>query len=545
MKKLIAVILASILICSSFVSCGKEEQESSNPSGTGSSSAASDTKVTYADCSIEFSDVKKGYIDHTSGGAYTVTADDAFECTDDFYVYLPEGSVISCEKELGFFCYNDEFTLNSWMMRNSGQTLADTFNPTPAAGEYTLSRGCYVRFEVKGSLSDIKISVPEGMQSKVLCGSKADMAIAPTISQMSDYLSGLSDAVNYIFISDLHNGSYVNDPDGDGLRNYDSVEQVTARLESRSGTLETAVKYVNLCPYLDFIVVGGDIINGYETEESLTYQAAKKKDSGLTVKEHVIDQLQEMLAPLKKCEKPVFVLTGNHDYNDGHTLWLNTNHPENSAKRADYILSDLDWEKGVFSQFVNVDVVRDPDYSYNGKSLSKYCYYDLEKNGKTTRIICLDIKDGRQPFDANGNLTGDPSKNAGYCYSDKQMKWLAEVALMGDFDNCMVFAHSGMTEGTTKMEKILTSYQAKTAYSAGGAVRIDASYVGRTSGDIMLYHHGHEHENYEKFSAAMRLWRFSSSPVSIDIVSASPDSVYEYVAKDGTHTEFTRTGAKR
>lgn len=541
MKQLLALTLATLLILLSVTACSNTENSSadSGSSSAPTSSADDSVKKEYTTCTVNFGDVKTGYIHHMSGGNYSIEEEDGYQTTDNFYLYLPVGTIISCEKEFGFHCYNEDFVANSFLTKGCGQTT-EGFNPVLTAGEYTLNRACYLRFSVKGSLSDIKISVPADLLSSVLYGSKEDMAFAPDAKKLNDNISSFEGAVNYIFISDLHNGSYVNDPDGDGLRNYDSAETVAERLESRVKTVESAVKYANLCPAIDFIVIGGDIINGYETEESLTYQAAKKKNKGLTVKGHVKDQLQDMLAPLKDCKKPVFVLTGNHDFNDAHTLWLSTNHPENSKKRADLTLSDLDWNQAVMKEFVSDGIVRDADYAY-----SKYYYYDLKKNDKVTRIICLDIHDSRQPFDSKGNLTGDPTINSGYRYSDEQMKWLAEVALKGNFDSCMVFAHSDMTDGTAKMDKILAAYQQRTKYHVGGAISIDADYTMRDSGSIMLYHHGHEHEYSRDFSPAMNFWTLGSLNMTMEIVIATKDSVYNYNHSTSEIKEFTRGGESR
>lgn len=544
MKKLLSIILATLLICSTFVSCGKEEEPSSS---AGSSSTVSQAEIVLTSYDVKFDDIKKGYINHISGGEASIVEKDGYESTEDFYLYLPRGSVISCEREFAVHCYNESFSANFFMMQNSGQTV-DGFNPEFTADKVTLSSTCYVRISVKGSLSEISVEVPEELVATVITGSREEMELTPKILVANEYLQNKEASVNYIFITDLHNGSYVNDPDGDGLRNYDSVEDVSKRLESRRGLVEQAVAIANKSPYIDFIVAGGDFINGYETEESLTYQAAKKKDSGLTVKEHVIDQLQEILAPLEDCEKPVFILAGNHDDNGGHSLWQETNHPNDTRKIADYMLSDLDWDKGVFSKFVNVKVVRDNEYTFGGKSVSKYYYYDLEKEGKTVRIICLDAKDARLAFDSKGNIIdANPSRNGGVHYTDEQMKWLAEVALKGEFDECIMLSHAGTDLGTNKLEKIINAYQSNGIYSQKGSVSIDVSYSGRTSGDILLYHHGHDHEEFHNYSMLQRFWTVSTAPGSstFDIMSASSRSVFRYNMTDSKTVELTRTGEER
>lgn len=212
------------------------------------------------------------------------------------------------------------------------------------------------------------------------------------------------------------------------------------------------------------------------------------------------------------------------------------------------MLSDLDWDKGVFSKFVNVKVVRDNEYTFGGKSVSKYYYYDLEKEGKTVRIICLDAKDARLAFDSKGNIIdANPSRNGGVHYTDEQMKWLAEVALKGEFDECIMLSHAGTDLGTNKLEKIINAYQSNGIYSQKGSVSIDVSYSGRTGGDILLYHHGHDHEEFHNYSMLQRFWTVSTAPGSstFDIMSASSRSVFRYNMTDSKTVELTRTGEER
>lgn len=534
----ISLVLAILLLCSA---CSSAPAESSSAASTSSKPNApvadTPTEVSYTDVTIEYRDVVKGYITHPTAGEYSITQDDHYECTDNFYLFLPKGSKISSGKELAFFTYAEDMSLNTFMMSNAGLEVKG-FVPTFASGEYTLSSESVLRICVKGSLSDVKISVPSDKEGQVLSGSATEMAAAGEILDLNDYLYSRGNSVNYIFVSDTHVGSFVNDPDGDGLRNYDDLENSDKRMESRKNLLAKAVSAANLSPQIDFIVIGGDLINGYETPESNTYQRAKKSNPSLTIRQHCIDLIKELLTPLKESKKPVIILSGNHDDNSGHSLWMSTNHPDEKSTIASYILSDLDWDKHILSEFLNVEVVRDSNYSYGGKSISKYYYYDLEKNGKTVRLIALDYPDRRRPFNADGSVKDTSTGGNG----NDQLKWLAETALMGDFDECIFFSHAPLSEMNGRVTDVILAYNTKSSFSMMGNF-INVNYSGRTSGKILLYHHGHDHENKDIFNTSCTFWALGTNAATLDITAATADSCYRYYSKSNT-VELKRSGGR-
>ena len=191
---------------------------------------------------------------------------------------------------------------------------------------------------------------------------------------------------------------------------------------------------------------------------------------------------------------------------------------------------------------MNVDVVRDDSYSYGGKSVSKYYYYDLKKGEKTVRLICLDYDDVRYPFNASGAVTS--AKGKGGAYYAEQMKWFAEVALHGDFDECILLSHAPSTESPI-LDKIVQSYHNRVSYKNPG-VNIDTTFASRTSGNVTHYHHGHEHEEFVLYSNPLRYWTISTSTVSdFDIIAATPDSVYKYHYASKKETELKREGGKK
>ena len=84
------------------------------------------------------------------------------------------------------------------------------------------------------------------------------MELQPKIKVVNEFLSGNKESVNYLFITDIHYGSGVDDLDGDGIRTYNTVEEVEKQLNELLVYVNSVVTIANNSPYVDFIVVGGD-----------------------------------------------------------------------------------------------------------------------------------------------------------------------------------------------------------------------------------------------------------------------------------------------
>ncbi len=521
MKKIIAFTLSLLLILLSFTSCGTKdkEAESSNPSSsapTSSTPTGNNTPVVkFTTCDITFEKYAKGTLDYSSTTEFKVNKDDAYQTMSEEYISLPLGSVLSSEKEFGIYTFGKDFSLNQFIMQSAGFEVND-YDPTLKAGKFTLTEECFVRLTVKGSLADVKIEVPEGKESVVMCADQDTLKYRNDINLANSFYSDNASNVNYIYLTDIHYGSEVLNQRGSSGDGYESVETGEKKLAKLREYLYKVVATANTSPYVDFVVIGGDIVNGYETPDSFDYKESQKKYPGITVAKHLAKQLQQILEPLKECEKPVFITAGNHDDNNGHSIYY-------VDQVAGWLLSDVDWDKSVFREFINVDVVRDKDYSYNGKSISKYYYYDLEKAGKTTRLIFLDYNDDRFTFDSKGEVTGQPNWGE---YHENQSKWLAETALQGDFDECLMFSHASyVTSRGDTLERTLEAYQTKGMVKSP-AFRVDFS--NRTSGDILIYHHGHEHDRRCDFDFKKRFWEINTPMMvtDIDLVSVASDKVY-------------------
>ncbi len=300
--------------------------------------------------------------------------------------------------------------------------------------------------------------------------------------------------VGYIFVSDLHNGAYLL-PDKEGHLSFYESDELTASKEAlRIATLSAIAEIAKDNDNIDFICVGGDIINGYETCEDAREKAAKL----ITV------QLDVLL----KSGKKIFVLMGNHDDGSFHRIyypWWNQIH-------TDIVFSDKYWNENFLVPYIPDACVHDSTYE-----LSKYYYYDLEKNGKLTRIICLDAFDARMPFDKNGNVTEWIRENAEYGYSANQLKWLVTEALPNDFNGeAIILAHMGIdananghhTPRGDKLRAIFNAFQNKTAYSDEElGVNVDYS---KNKGKILNFHFGHIHKSTATYGDDIDLWQIST-----------------------------------
>lgn len=521
MKKIIALTLSLVFVLLCFTSCGTKDKdsESSNPSSSAPTSSTPTGTITPAvkltACDVTFEKYAKGTLDYTSVTEFKVNKDDAYQSMSEEYIFIPRSSVISSDKEFAIYTFSKEFNLNSAIMQGLGFSVVD-YDPEFKTGEFTFTEDCYVRLSVKGALTDVKIEVPEDRKAEIMCSTQDVLKYQKDVQLANSFYSANANNVNYIYVTDIHYGSEVLNQRGQAGDGYESVENGQKKLANLREYLYKVVATANTSPYVDFVVIGGDIVNGYETPDSFDYKESQKKYPGISVGKHLAKQHQQILEPLKECEKPVFITAGNHDDNNGHSIYY-------VDKVAGWLLSDVDWDKEVFREFINVDVVRDKDYSHNGKSISKYYYYDLEKGGKTTRLIFLDYNDDRFTFDSKGEVTGQPNWGE---YHEGQIKWLAETALQGDFDECLMFSHASyVTSRGDTLARTLEAYQTKSMVKSP-SFRVD--FANRTSGDILLYHHGHEHDRRREFDFKKRFWEINTPMMvtDIDLVSVSSETIF-------------------
>lgn len=469
MKKLSVFFLALLLTV--FSACGDNAASSSD-----NDSLSNPNSTQTHPFSVEFEDVKDGIIRHFNHSTSQISAKEGFKSMDDFYLLLPLGTVIKCDKEFFVYCYNDSFALDIGTMAASGAAM-DKMTPLAVESPVVLAKTCFVRFSVKGEPSDISIEIPKDSDVVPCFGNKQTLINRPTIISVAEKLDGRQNAVNYIFITDIHFGS---DP-----------ESETGKL--LLSQVKTAVDMANSIDSIDFIAIGGDTTTGmYET------------------KSDAIKYTSMALEPLKECKKPVLVLMGNHDDNSYHRFTYDVYYPER-------ILSDKDWNDNILKVFCPDDIVKDTEYAN-----SKYYYYDLPN--KKTRIICLDALDYRAEFDSKGNIAELPIKdpsatnhNAKYWsgtswwgYSEEQLAWLTREAMTAGNDWDYIFlSHMGIdtktgcygyaTKGGSELREILQNFSAR-----------KADFKNNT-GKILAYQFGHIHAELTYFDAELGLWKISTA----------------------------------
>jgi hypothetical protein len=410
-----------------------------------------------------------------------------------------------------------------------------------------MSQGGYIRIEIaNGTFDDITISVPVESTNLLYAGSKVDLYDTMYDAQMEvatkQLNSASKDAVNYIFITDIHNGAYLTNQ----MKDYESSAEVKLRAKRLIEQMTSIVKMANADDNIDFIAVGGDIINGYETPNSPLYKdakaAAEAKGETLSIREFVISQMQEVLAPLKLSEKPVFVIPGNHDDNRAQSLHYNAM-GVGYSNVFDEVISDRDWNNGIIKEFVPEDIVRDSRYTdpYTGEEMSKYYYYDIQKNGKTTRVVCLDIFDHRYAYDENGSITSFDTETGGIGYSVAQLQWVAQTALAGFEGNLIFLSHTGIDSETCGgaygegLREILTAFNDRTVYN-NPSLGINVDYTTLGDGKVMSFQGGHKHSETYYFTKDAKLWQIISGTASVkgsnDTEFTSPNVTWQYLYRN-------------
>lgn len=309
-----------------------------------------------------------------------------------------------------------------------------------------------------------------------------------------------ADDIGYIFVADLHNGAYLLKDEEGNLTFYESDEVVALKEARLIAQLDAIAQIAKDSDAIDFICVGGDIINGYETEEG-----AREKAAG---------QITRQLDALVKSGKKIFVLMGNHDDGTFHRIfytWGGEIHKE-------IAFSDKYWNDNFLTPYIPENCVHDSEYKW-----SKYYYYDLDKNGKNVRIICLDNFDTRMPFDDEGNVSEWIKENVHYGYSETQLKWLATEALPPEYNGeSIILSHMGIdneingcvTPRGEKLRAIISAYQNKTVFEDDElSVNVDYS---KNKGRILSYQFGHIHKHLDAYGEDIDLWQISTSTAAYD-----------------------------
>ena len=404
----------------------------------------------------------------------------------EYVVFIPKGSIIENAEIKAIF-----------------DNLCAPVSVSSAMADNTLVKDCYIQF--KELPNNNNVYVPSEEASFVRHGTRSDMIkgdyyydiLSNRISKRVDDLGNKT--VNYIFITDLH---------------YEGNDKQDSSVQEREAMLKEVdfvVDWANNDDSIDFVVLGGDLIDGNNKKEtSLQY-------------------LNEILTPFLNCTKPVLVVPGNHDDNTYSGTF--------SLER---VISDKDWNDNVIDYLVNKD--GDIAVQDSNDENSKHFYYDLES--KKTRVICLDSCDYYNEYDENGNITYLDLRDASLSesehdryytsanyrgYSAKQLKWLVEEALTADEGWDYVFiSHQGIDDNTnskysvrygTELRGIIAAFQNNTSY-VNNEIGINVDYSNNSS-KILSYQFGHTHTELALYEDDVKLWQINTESSNYDEVGAN------------------------
>lgn len=266
--------------------------------------------------------------------------------------------------------------------------------------------------------------------------------VITTINETADVVT--ADSVSYIFITDLH-------LDSDAANTTAAYRQLNAVVDVANNT------------DIDFVCVGGDLYDGRHAQEG--------------GKEEALDIIRSVSEVLTKCNKPVFILQGNHDDNsfsaqiDGNLLY-----------DADYIINKEEWYNATMAYFDQ----------YASAYERGYFYYDI--HGKNARVICLNMSD------SDDTVVDGMQKEMGmyfYGYKDKQIDWLLNTAMSDENLDYYIMSHDGFeypegysaSSNRETLRNILEAANNHQNYDDGKFSKDFSKYTGKP----VLYNCGHLH----------------------------------------------------
>ena len=304
------------------------------------------------------------------------------------------------------------------------------------------------------------------------------------------------EALNFVFLADPHIDEYLRKDENGELRIYEAEDIVERRLSKFVSHLESAVEFAENNDNIDFLAVGGDVLNAYS----------------IRGKKSVIDMLNRSLSPLSKCKKPVLMAFGNHDDNGFQSL-----NPDVPEVKKEWLISDKDWKEKVLALYPFAEnCVFDKDYEY-----SKYFYFDVPE--KKTRVIVLDTMDMRRPFDQNGTVNGDV-RLPRFWYTNEQLDWLCNQVLVAeDGWNYTFISHMGIDYETScnckngePLREIIKAFQYRKSYSFkytdmnGNEIAVNADFTKLEKGKMLLFNFGHQHSELVHYSEDIDLWQVAT-----------------------------------
>ncbi len=267
--------------------------------------------------------------------------------------------------------------------------------------------------------------------------------IAKTVNAVNE--TAYDQDISYVFITDTHIGL-----------DEEQTEDIYREIQS-------AVDVANNSD-VDFLCLGGDIEDGRFAGDSGGKQTA-------------LDILQRVSDILKGCNKPVFILKGNHDDNsfsaqvDGELLY-----------DPDYIINSSEWYQATMANFSQYAT----DYQ------DGYYYYDIP--GKDTRVICLNMSNSSDEI-----IDGKRVEMGMYYYGyhDEQIEWLLNTAMTRTDCKYVFLCHDafdfpeGYNEKSNRdvLANILKAAYTHTNFQSEKFAKDFTNWNGK----VLMYNNGHMH----------------------------------------------------
>ena len=236
-----------------------------------------------------------------------------------------------------------------------------------------------------------------------------------------------NDSINYLFITDLH---------------VDTENE----LEYCTNVLNFAINLANNNNNIDFVCIGGDLT-------TLCFDS----------KQDYLSYIAKILAPLSKCQKPVLILSGNHDDNTSKAT-------TDETLRITY----RDWRANVLDAFSGGNNIYDSNNSF-----SRYYYLDIAKDTVKYRIFCLDSSDHNE----------HSSNSLYWGFSDYQIDWLEnETSISDEQTDFILLSHMSINKEYNVENRDVDNYEQLCNYVF--------NYNSTHASSFLINSFGHTHLDY-------------------------------------------------